>query len=131
MSLAAQVDFKNLKEVCPSLIIEASYSTTDNFTGSVIPGYFATKAMAHNLLAEKICSVQAEALKMNLSLKIFDAYRPQKAVNYFIQWGKSAEERLDLKNKYYLKTKKNILQKIFFNLILCNFLFITRYFQYL
>ena len=94
-------DFISLAEFCPDIKIQASYSTPDNFTGEVVRGYKAKKAFLARLPAEALCSVQKEALKRGLSLKIFDGYRPVKAVQFFQEWAKRSEDNLDLKKLYY------------------------------
>ncbi len=55
-----------------------------------------------------LIQVQNDLDQMNLSLKIFDAYRPQMSVNYFINW---SNDPLDTINKsiYYPKIKKSEL----------------------
>lgn len=94
-------DFVSLSETCRNIIIEASYSTSDNFTGSVVPGYKARKAYMAKVAAEALGRVQEKALKNNLSLKIFDGYRPVKAVQYFGQWAKMPENNPEMKNRFY------------------------------
>jgi len=59
------------------------------------------KALLARLPAEALCEVQKEALKKGLSLKIFDGYRPVKAVQFFQEWAKRSEDNLNLKKLYY------------------------------
>jgi len=80
--------FVSLNESVPSLVIELRYSTTDNFVGEIIDGYRDPKIVLTLETANALRKVQNELNKQNLGLKIFDGYRPQKAVNHFIRWAK-------------------------------------------
>ena len=88
--------------------IDLRYSTENNFTGKVIDGYRSNKAIISAEAAMALIQVQNDLDQMNLSVKIFDAYRPQMSVNYFINW---SNDPLDTINKsiYYPKIKKSEL----------------------
>jgi D-alanyl-D-alanine dipeptidase len=94
-------DFISLSEYCPGIKIQASYSTRDNFTGEIVRGYKAQKAFLSKTPAFALCEVQKAALEKGLSLKIFDGYRPVKAVQFFQDWAKKPEDNPDLKKLYY------------------------------
>lgn len=96
-------DFVSLSELCPSIKIQASYSTYNNFTGQIVDGYKAQKAYMAKRPAQALCEVQKIALEKDLSLKIFDGYRPVKAVNFFLGWAKKDEDNLEIKRLYYPK----------------------------
>ena len=91
--------------------IDLRYSTENNFTGKVIDGYRSNKAIISTEAAMALIQVQNDLDQMNLSLKIFDAYRPQMSVNYFINW---SNDSLDTINKsiYYPKIKKSELFRL-------------------
>jgi len=93
--------FVYLSKECPSLIIAASYATPDNFTGSVVDGYLAVEAIFSKAGAEALCKVQDELQGKGLGLKIFDAYRPLKAVKFFQSWAKMPGDVQAIKEKYY------------------------------
>ena len=96
-------DFISLEEVCAGIKVEASYSTSSNFTGSIVSGYRSSKAYIHKKPAAALCKVQALAKERGIGLKIFDAYRPVKAVQFFLEWAKRPEENSTLKEFYYPK----------------------------
>lgn len=96
-------DFISLSEACSGIKIQASYSTVDNFTGEVIAGYKAKKSLMAQSPAQALCHVQKKALMRGLSLKVFDAYRPVKAVSFFLEWAKKPETNPKLKELYYPK----------------------------
>jgi len=104
-SAMAQIhsDFVSLGELCPDMKIQASYSTEHNFTGSVVDGYKAKKAYMAKTPAKALCAVQKEAMKKGYTLKIFDSYRPVKAVQFFIHWAQLPESNPSIKDLYYPK----------------------------
>jgi len=94
-------DFLDLGKLDPSIQIAASYGTTDNFTGQVVPGYLRATSMLARSAAEALVRIQQKALIQGLSLKIFDGYRPVKAVSFFLYWAEKAEDNPHLKALYY------------------------------
>lgn len=100
---APHKDFLSLNELCPEMKFEMSYSTTQNFTGAIVAGYKAPRAYMAKAPAEALCRVQQKVLKMGLTLKIFDSYRPVKGVAFFQSWAKLPETNPDVKNFYYPK----------------------------
>ena len=100
--------FVYINDIDNRINIDLRYSTENNFTGKVIDGYRSNKAIISTEAAMALIQVQNDLDQMNLSLKIFDAYRPQMSVNYFINW---SNDPLDTINKsiYYPKIKKSEL----------------------
>ena len=88
--------------------IDLRYSTENNFTGKVIDGYRSNKAIISAEAAMALIQVQNDLDQMNFSLKIFDAYRPQMSVNYFINWSNDPSDTIN-KSIYYPKIKKSEL----------------------
>jgi D-alanyl-D-alanine dipeptidase len=102
-------DFVSLSELCPGIRIEASYSTRENFTGEIVPGYKKKIALMASSPATKLCEVQKEASKVGLGLHIFDAYRPVKAVQFFQTWAKREENNPKLKEVFYPRYSRESL----------------------
>ncbi len=97
----AQTGFVSISDLCPEVKAHMNYATTENFTGDVVAGYKARKAFMAKAPAEALCQVIAEAKKLNLGIKIFDCYRPAKAVAHFQEWAKKPETNPELKKFYY------------------------------
>lgn len=62
------------------------YATDDNFLGQRVDGYLASKAILTQQAAEALAQVQQAAIAQGYGLKIFDAYRPTRAVRHFLRW---------------------------------------------
>ena len=66
----------------------------------------AEKCYITKTAADSLAKVQAELRKFNLSLKVYDAYRPQRAVNHFVRWAKDLSDTLT-KKEFYPTVDKN------------------------
>lgn len=97
--------FVYINDIDESIKIDLRYSTTNNFTGHIIEGYKSNMAIISYDAAKFLVQVQNDLKKKNLSLKIFDAYRPQMSVNYFIKWSNNLADTIN-KSLYYPKIKK-------------------------
>lgn len=93
--------FVSITDLCPEVKAHVSYATTENFTGEIVAGYKARKAFMAKGPAEALCKVVADAEKNKLGIKIFDSYRPAKAVAFFQAWAKKPETNPELKKIYY------------------------------
>jgi D-alanyl-D-alanine dipeptidase len=101
-------DFVDLAEFIPNLHIAATYASTANFTGQRVPGYDEGRMLLTRPAAEALARVQQSLVCANLQLKIFDAYRPQRAVEFFLAWSRQPDD-LRLKQLYYPKLEKRNL----------------------
>jgi D-alanyl-D-alanine dipeptidase len=100
--------FVDLQTVLPNVILDIRYHGSDNFIGRPIDGYLAPKALLSREAALAIAAVQREANAMGFQLKIFDAYRPQAAVNHFVRWASVIDDTL-MKARYYPDVEKKDL----------------------
>ena len=73
--------FAYLKKENPTLILDLRYATSENFTGKIVTGYTSEKAIGTKALSIALRKVQALLRSKGLGLKVFDAYRPQSAVD--------------------------------------------------
>ena len=100
--------FVYVKDIVPDVKVELRYCTDNNFVGEVIDGYIENKAILTNEAAIALKKVQTELVKSNLSIKIYDSYRPQRAVNHFVRWAKKENDTL-MKTVFYPDVKKKNL----------------------
>ena len=73
-----------LRDVDASILQDIRYAGPDNFTGRQVPGYGAPECVLLREAAEALSRVQRALLARNLSLKVYDCYRPRRAVRAFV-----------------------------------------------
>jgi len=84
--------FVDLTEVIPDIVLDLRYFDRNNFVGERIDGYLAPRAILSRDAANALAKVQEELRPSGLGLKIFDAYRPQRAVGHFVRWAKDGSD---------------------------------------
>jgi len=92
----------------PPIENDIRYFTDNNFVGKPIEGYNANKAMLTIKAAQALAEVQIDLVKNGMGLKIFDAYRPQRAVDHFVRWAMDIEDTVK-KEQFYPNVKKSNL----------------------
>lgn len=103
--MALPAGFVYLKEVDFSIIQDVKYFTDDNFIGRPIKGYEAAECILTQEAAQALSKLQQQLLSQHLSLKVYDCYRPQTAINDFIAWSKDASDQ-KMKKEYYPNVNK-------------------------
>ena len=79
--------FVVLADHVPGIVQEIRYHSTYNFVGDRIDGYEEPVALMTREAARALKSVADEMAARGFRLKVFDAYRPARAVRYFAMWG--------------------------------------------
>ena len=82
----------------------------NNFLGTRVDGYKSNRAILSVPAAEALKGVQEELRTFGLGLKIFDAYRPQQAVNHFVRWAKDIKDTKNKAGFYPDVDKKNLFR---------------------
>ena len=101
-------DFVLLSDAIPDAILEIRYYSTYNFVGERIHGYEEPVAILTKEAAAALKAVSDQLREQGYRLKIYDAYRPQRAVDHFKGW---AEDLFDtrMKEYFYPNVEKNTL----------------------
>lgn len=102
--------FVYVKDIIPDVIEDLRYNTTNNFMGMRADGYQANRAILTLEAATALKGVADELRKQGYVIKIFDAYRPQQAVNHFLRWARTTDER-NKANYYPTLSKKSLFGK--------------------
>lgn len=100
--------FVAITDVVPDVILEIRYHSTYNFVGARIDGYYAPTALLTREAADSLKAVSDELKAKGYRLKIYDAYRPQKAVDHFVRWSKFIPDTL-MKRYFYPELDKSVL----------------------
>lgn len=101
--------FVSVSEAIPDVILEIRYYSTFNFIGERIDGYEQPVALLTRQAAGRLKEAADELAGKGYRLKIYDAYRPQKAVDHFVRWAKDAAD-LRMKPYFYPEIdKKDII----------------------
>lgn len=110
MSVFAQLPegFVYVDEVIPDIQLELRYCLNNNFVGQPVDGYKAEVCILTKPAALALKKVQEDLKKNSLSLKVFDSYRPQQAVNHFSKWARNVNDTV-MKQQYYPNVDKRNL----------------------
>ena len=102
--------FVYAKTIIPDLDVELRYFSENNFVGDTIDGYKSNKLILTKETVEKLKLVQEDLQQHNLCLKVYDGYRPQRAVNHFIRWARDLNDTIN-KSQFYPEVNKRYLFK--------------------
>ena len=102
--------FVYAQDSLPDLKVELRYCYDNNFVGEQIDGYINEVVIATAQTVDALKKVQADLKADGFTLKVFDAYRPQRAVNHFVRWAKQVNDTM-MKTQYYPKVNKRNLFK--------------------
>ena len=86
-------------------------SSAGMWSGEPVDGYLRPRAILTKQAAQSLAKVQAELEPFGLGLKVFDAYRPQRAVNHFIRWAKDLDDTKTKAEFYPEVAKKNLFEE--------------------
>ena len=100
--------FSYVSEIDVTIKKELRYGTSNNFIGKPIDGYLKDSLIISTPAAKALKEIQTKLMVSGLSLKIFDAYRPQQAVDHFVRWAKVMNDTL-MKQLYYPDVQKSEL----------------------
>ena len=113
-----KVDYKNevmdpsgfvlLADFVPNIIQEIRYYSTYNFIGERIDGYEEPCAILTKEAARSLKSAAAEMMVQGFRFKVFDAYRPARAVKSFVLWG-IEDQDIRMKPYFYPELEKQAL----------------------
>ena len=100
--------FVDIQQVDPTIVVDIRYFSSDNFVGERISGYKAAKAISTEETAQALANAQRDLKQFGLGFKVFDAYRPQPAVDHFVRWAEDLSDTR-MKEKYYPTVEKKNL----------------------
>ncbi|MGW7462158.1 M15 family metallopeptidase [Streptomyces sp. NPDC054797] len=108
---AAPPGFVALREVDPSVRQDMRYAGARNFTGGVVDGYEEPVCLLARPAAEALRRAQRRLLRQGYSLRVYDCYRPQRAVDRFVRWarGEDGPDDREAKAEFYPHVERSRL----------------------
>ena len=100
--------FVAITDVVPDAILEIRYYSTYNFVGQCIDGYQQPTALMTKRAADSLKAVSDDVMRMGYRLKIYDAYRPQMAVDHFVRWAADISDTM-MRQYFYPEVDKSVL----------------------
>jgi D-alanyl-D-alanine dipeptidase len=97
--------FVSLADVDPSIVVEMRYTTSHNFVGRRIRGYREPLCLLTREAAEALRRAQRALREDDLGLKVYDCYRPQRAVDHFVAWARRPRD-LRMRREFYPRVDK-------------------------
>jgi D-alanyl-D-alanine dipeptidase len=102
--------FVHIEEVIPDALLDIRYFGEHNFLGVNVDGYYASTCILTRQAAQALANVQKDLAPFNMTLKIYDCYRPQQAVDHFVRWAKDIDDTKTKKEFYPTVDKRNLFR---------------------
>lgn len=100
--------FVVLTDVVTDVVLEPRYYSTYNFMGRRIPGYEQPVMLLTRQAADSLQKVSCDLKEQGYILKVFDAYRPQMAVDAFMAWAADEADTL-MRQVFYPELDKAVI----------------------
>ncbi|MEV7083797.1 M15 family metallopeptidase [Streptomyces sp. NPDC093516] len=104
----APQDFVALRTIDPTILQEMRYFTPHNFVGERIDGYVQPTCILTRPAADALHRAQRKLLRQGYTLKVYDCYRPQRAVDHFVRWAQDLDDQA-MKGEFYPNVDKTRL----------------------
>lgn len=100
--------FVYVAELIPDVLQEIRYYSSYNFVGTRIDGYYAPNCVLTKAAADSLRVVSDELSRKGYVMKLYDGYRPQRAVDHFVRWAKDVNDT-KYKDVFYPEVDKSKL----------------------
>jgi len=98
----------DIQSIAPDIALDIRYASRDNFVGEPIDGYDAPRCYLLRPAAHALQRVERALREQGFRLKVFDCYRPARAVRHFVAWAGDLSDQ-STKPRYYPNTDKQAL----------------------
>ena len=102
--------FVDAAAVVDGLVVDMRYFGANNFVGERIDGYEGPRCLLSAPAANALAAVERDLAARGLGLKVFDCYRPQRAVAQFVRWAQRIDD-VKRKREFYPDVDKRDLFK--------------------
>ncbi len=106
---AAAANLVDIRTLVPDIAEDIKYAGHDNFVGAPVDGYLAPKCLLLRPVAEALARVEHELRTRQLRLKIWDCYRPARAVAHFVRWAHDLNDQRTKPQHYPTLDKSKLL----------------------
>src|SRR5262249_54846233 len=100
--------FVDAATVVPGLMADIRYAGAHNFVGRPIDGYEAPRCLLATPAANALAAVARDLAPRGLHVKVFDCYRPTRAVMNFVRWARDLKDTAG-KAEFYPNVDKRTL----------------------
>ncbi|GGD51448.1 D-alanyl-D-alanine dipeptidase [Pseudoxanthomonas indica] len=104
----AEVDLVDVGALIADAQLEIRYAGSHNFVGTPVTGYEAPKCYLLRPVAEALVQVAADVREQGYRLRLFDCYRPVRAVQHFVRWAHDLDDQRN-KAEFYPNLDKSVL----------------------
>ncbi len=108
---AAEAGLVDIRTLVPDIAEDIKYAGSDNFVGTPVDGYRAPKCLLLKPVAEKLAAAERDARRQDMRLKLFDCYRPARAVAHFVRWAHDLKDTRTRTAHYPNLDKSQLLGK--------------------
>ena len=102
--------FVDIMEVVDDILLEIRYAGDHNFLGTTVDGYLAPKCILTKPAALALAAAQKDLRPFSMTLKIYDCYRPQQAVDHFVRWARDVNDTKTKKEFYPAVDKRHLFR---------------------
>lgn len=106
---AAEAGLVDVRQLVPDIAEDIKYAGSDNFVGTPVDGYLAPACLLLRPAAEALARVERELRTQHQRLKLFDCYRPARAVRHFVRWAGDLSDQKTKAAHYPLLDKRALL----------------------
>jgi D-alanyl-D-alanine dipeptidase len=100
--------FVYLRDIDPAIVQDIRYAGSHNFVRRPIRGYLAAECILSQPAANALEDVQRKLAEKELSLIVWDCYRPKRAVDDLLRWSKDPAHS-KMKTEFYPRIDKEKL----------------------
>ena len=101
-------EFVDAATLVPNLIVEMRYAGSHNFVGVPVDGYEKPVCLLTHKAATALAAVARDLEPKGFAIKVFDCYRPVRAVQHFMRWASNPKDVLRKKEFYPDLDKRNL-----------------------
>lgn len=106
---AAQAGLVDIRSLAPDIELDIRYAGNDNFVGARVDGYDAPKCLLLAPAAQALAQAERSLRGRGMRLRVFDCYRPARAVRHFVAWANDLDDQSTKPRHYPNLDKRELL----------------------